>query len=499
MARDFISVGSIYKNRFLADKAAILFKEQTITYAQLDDQVIAHANYLKGAGVRPGDKVILNLGNRPEFLYLYLGVVRCAAAIVPVNPMLTLHELTYIAKDSGAKYIVIGEGILTSHHYTAETLAETLGVQVLILDAALAAEIARAPREDFDLAPDEDDISTFLYTSGTTGNPKAAMLSHKNLAGNAGQAEEFWFVTNQDIVMCVLPMFHVFAFTLCILMPLRVGGTISLIETFAPKTVIADLLERPVSIFMGVPTMLMGITEIMKKEGIRLPNLRIAAYGGASTPLQLFNTMVELGIPPSEGFGLTEGSPAVLLNPAGKGRALACGVPISGVECRLVDEYDNDVPEGEVGELLCRGPNIMQGYYNRPEETAEALRGGWLHTGDLAKRDADDYYYIVDRKKDVIIDSGLNIYPREIEEVLYKHPDIKDAAVIGVPDNRRGEIVIAYIVLKDPEETFHEEDILYWLREYLAVYKLPRRIVVLDDLPRNSTGKILKRLLKEQA
>jgi long-chain acyl-CoA synthetase len=250
---------------------------------------------------------------------------------------------------------------------------------------------------------------------------------------------------------------------------------------------------------MGVPAMLMVITEIKKKEGIRFPTLRIAAYGGASTPLQLFNTMVELGIPPSEGFGLTEGSPAVLLNPAGKGRALACGVPISGVECRLVDEDDNDVPEGEVGELIARGPNIMQGYYNRPEETAAALRGGWLHTGDLAKRDADDYYYIVDRKKDMVIVSGLNVYPREVEEVLYKHPDIKDAAVIGVPDKLRGEVVIAYIVPKNPDQHLHHKEILRWLREYLATYKLPRRIVVLADLPRNSTGKILKRLLKEQA
>jgi long-chain acyl-CoA synthetase len=499
MQRNFTTVGSIYKCRFSADKPVVQFKGRTITYSQLDDRVVAHANYLKAAGVRPGDKVILDMGNCPEFLYTYLGVVRNAAVIVPVNPMLTLHELAYIAKDSDAKYLMIGADILKSRNLTPELAARALGVRVIVSGAELSAEIDRAPREDFDLVPDEETISTFLYTSGTTGSPKAAMLTHKNLAGNARQVEEFWHMVASDRVMCVLPMFHVFAFTLCILAPLKAGATISLIEAFAPKTVIAELVEKEITVFMGVPAMLMVITEIMKKENIRFPKLRIVGYGGASTPLQLFNTMVELGLPPAEGFGLTEGSPAVLLNPDGKGRALSCGKPISGVECRIVDENDNDVPPGGVGELIARGPNIMKGYYNRPEETAEALRGGWLHTGDLAKKDEDDYYYIVDRKKDMAIVSGLNVYPREVEEALHKHPGIKDAAVIGVPDELRGEVIIAYIVPKDPGQKPQQKEILHWLRDYLAVYKLPRRIIVMDSLPRNSTGKILKRLLKEQA
>jgi long-chain acyl-CoA synthetase len=412
--------------------------------------------------------------------------------------MLTLNELIYIAQDSDAEYLMISEDVLASHKFTPEALATALGVRVIVSDQALAAEIASAPCEDFDLAESAETISTYLYTSGTTGSPKAAMLSHRNLAGNAGQVEEFWKIAASDLVMCVLPMFHVFAFTLCILSPLRAGGTISILETFSPKAVISEILEKGITVFMGVPAMLMVLTEIMKKDNIRFPNLRIAAYGGASTPLQLFNTMVELGIPPAEGFGLTEGSPAVLLNPLGKARALSCGVPITGVECRIVDENDNEVPIGEVGELIARGPNIMMGYYKRPEETAIALHNGWLHTGDLAKKDEDDYYYIVDRIKDMVIVSGLNVYPREIEEALYKHPDIRDAAVIGIPDKLRGEVVIAYVVLKEPGKNIHHKEILRWLRDYLAVYKLPRRIIVIDDLPRNSTGKILKRLLKEQ-
>ena len=502
MAKGFTSIGQIYKENYRADKPAIWFKDETITYGELDDHVIAYANFLKGVGVKQGDKVMLNMGNTPAFLYTYLGVVRNAAVIVPVNPMLTLPELTYIAKDSEAKFMVIAEAILGAAGLTAEAFGEALGVRVFVYNEAMAAEIAKAPREDFDYAENDETVSTFLYTSGTTGGPKAAMLMHKNLAGNAGQAQEFWYVDDRDTVMCVLPMFHVFAFTLCILLPLKAGCTICLIESFAPKTVIAELTEKKISIFMGVPTMLMVITDIMKKERLRFPNMRIAAYGGASTPLVLFNTLVELGLPPSEGFGLTEASPAVLLNPAGKGRALACGQPISGVECRIVDENDNDLPVGEVGELLFRGPNMMKGYYNRPEETAEALRGGWMHTGDLAKRDEDDYYYIVDRKKDMIIVSGLNVYPREVEELLYKHPRIKDAAVIGVPDDLRGESACAYVVLTEPdtpENPFHHRELLRWMKESLAAYKLPRRIVVVDDLPRNSTGKVLKRMLKEQA
>jgi long-chain acyl-CoA synthetase len=498
MQQKLITVGSIYKKRFVAEKTAILFKGEEISYAEVDDQVIAYANYLKQIGVRPGTKVMLDMGNCPAFLYTYLGTTRNAAVIVPVNAMLTLNELVYIAKDSDAEYLMISEEVLASHKFTTEKLAAELGVRVIVSDDALAAEIATAPREDYDLAADEETISTYLYTSGTTGSPKAAMLSHRNLAGNAGQVEEFWNFSASDLVMCVLPMFHVFAFTLCILSPLRSGGTISIIESFAPKTVIAEILEKEITVFMGVPAMLMVITEIMKKDNIRFPKLRLAAYGGASTPLQLFNTMVELGIPPAEGFGLTEGSPAVLLNPLGKARALSCGVPITDVACRIVDENGNDVPVGEVGELIARGPNIMKGYYNRPEETEIALHGGWLHTGDLAKKDEDDYYYIVDRIKDMAIVSGLNVYPREIEEVLYKHPEIRDAAVIGVPDKLRGEVTIAYIVLKDPSKTVHHKEILRYLREYLATYKIPRRIVVIDDLPRNSTGKILKRMLKEQ-
>ena len=495
---NWCSVGRVYKNHYEAAEPALWYKDQTITYGELDDQVLAFANYLRMRGVKPGDKVILDLGNTPAFLYTYLGTVRNGAVIIPVNPMLTLPELTFIAKDSDASWLVIGEAVLNSHKLSAQKAAEALGVEVLVWGEALAAEIEKAPREDFDLAENEETVSTFLYTSGTTGGPKAAMLMHKNLIGNATQAEGFWYVDDRDTFMCVLPMFHVFAFTLCILLPLKAGCSISLIESFTPKGVMSELTDKEITVFMGVPTILMVITDVMKKEGIRFPKLRIAAYGGAATPIVLYNAMIELGLPPAEGFGLTEGSPAVLLNPVGGSRALSCGKPISGVECRIVDENDNDLPVGEVGELLFRGLNMMKGYYNRPRETAETLRGGWMHTGDLAKRDEDDYYYIVDRKKDMIIVSGLNIYPREVEEVLYSHPRIKDAAVIGVPDDLRGEAVLAYIVLKDPENPFYHKELLRWMRESLAAYKLPRRIIVLDDLPRNSTGKILKRVLKEQ-
>jgi long-chain acyl-CoA synthetase len=493
------TVGSIYRSNWNPDKTALIFKDRTWTYAELDDAVRAHANYFKGLGISSGERVILNMPNSPEFLFTYLGVVRNAAVIVPVNPLLTMRELAYTVKDSGAKYLVIKDSVLAMHDFTKRQLTDELGVKVFVADEAFERNAAGAVRDDFDEVKDPGEISTFLYTSGTTGGPKAAMLMHSNLVSNAGQAEEFWHVTAADSFICVLPMFHVFAFTLCILLPLKTGGTIALLESFTPKGVIQTLVEKEISIFMGVPAMLMVITDAMKKDGVTFPKLRFAAYGGASTPLTLFNTLVELGLPPAEGFGLTEGSPAVLLNPAGKGRAMSCGVPVPGTECRIVDENDEDVPVGEVGELVFRGPNMMKGYYNRPEETAEALRGGWMHTGDIAKKDGDDYYYIVDRKKDVIIVSGLNVYPREVEEALFEHPLVAEAAVIGESDPSRGEVVVAYIVLKEGAGEIHHRELLRFLKPRVAQYKMPRRIHFIGALPRNSSGKVLKRMLREQS
>ena len=491
------SVGQIYKQNYEADKPAILFKDEVITYSQLDDHVIAFANYFKGKGIVKGDKVILNTVNSPEFTFAYLGVVRNGAVIVPINPMLTIEEMKFIASDSSANYMIIHEGIMLKQGFTPESLSETLGLKVFVLNEALLAEVKAAPREDFDMINDSQEISTFLYTSGTTGIPKAAMLTHANLLENARQCVIGLGCEANDVFMCVLPLFHVFAFTTCQLQPFYVGATVDIVEAFLPKVVISEMLEKQITLFLGVPAMYMVLIEA-GKNNIKFPKLRRAVSGGSALPVEVYEqTWNVINIPVIEGYGLTESSPASSFNPYdGVQKPGSIGKILDGIDFIIADADDNEVPVGEVGELLLRGPNVMLGYYNRPQETEDALRNGWLHTGDLAKVDEEDYIYIVDRKKDMINVAGLNVYPREIEEVLYKHPMIKDAAVIGVDNKLRGEIVVAYIVLKEGEEVHHKE-ILRWLKERLAAYKLPRRIEVLDDLPRNNAGKILKRKLKE--
>ncbi|MDR2163523.1 MAG: long-chain fatty acid--CoA ligase [Clostridiales Family XIII bacterium] len=496
--KNVTTVGQIYKNNYSADKPAILFKGEVITYAQLDDRVMAFANLLKSKGVASGDKVILNTVNSPEFVYIYLGTVRNAAIIVPINPMLTLEEMKYIASDSKAKFLVMHEGIMMKQGLTPDVLSEALGITVIPIGESLIAEASSASRDDYDMVADGGEVSTFLYTSGTTGQPKAAMLTHDNLVTNAWQCVVNLEAREDDVLMCVLPMFHVFAFTTCILLPLIDGETIDIVESFTPKTVISELIEKQVSLFLGVPAMYMILVEAGKKD-IKFPKLRTAVCGGSALPVEIYNQVREtIGLPIIEGYGLTEASPACFFNPpSGTQKPGSIGKAMTGIDYRIGDENDEDMPPGEVGELLLKGPNIMLGYYGREAETAETLRNGWLHTGDLAKKDEDGYVYIVDRKKDMIIVSGLNVYPREVEEALYKHPKIKDAAVIGVQDGLRGEKVMAYIVPKEGEEV-HSKEILRWLKERLAAYKIPRHIEFKEDLPRNSTGKIMKRMLREE-
>jgi len=300
----------------------------------------------------------------------------------------------------------------------------------------------------------------------------------------------------EDVFMCVLPMFHVFAYTAAIILPLFLGATVVIIETFHPKTVMGSLIENNVTVFLGVPAMYMMFIEAAKNN-VFFPKLRIAISGGAPLPVDVYHKASEIAhLPIIEGYGLTEASPSSAFNPpSGVHKPGSIGPAIAEVEAMIAGENDVELPIGEVGELLLRGPNVMQGYYKRPEDTAEALRGGWLHTGDLAKMDEDRYIYIVDRKKDMIIVAGLNVYPREVEEALFNHPKVRDAAVVGEQDALRGESVVAYVVLKEGE-TAHHKEILRWLRERLATYKIPRRLEFVDELPRNSSGKIQKNKLR---
>ncbi len=491
-------VGNIYKTNYDPDKIAINFKGESVTYKQLDSSVRKYTSLLSELGIQKNDKVILSCMNSPEFIYSYFGTVRNGAVIVPINLMLTMEEIAYIVKNSEAKYMIIQPVIMEKGNLSKEAIEGALGIKVIVLDEVLKSKVEAAEESEENPEASMDSISTFLYTSGTTGRQKAAMLTHKNLVDNTEQCFLGIGAKPEDHFMCVLPMFHVFAFTACILIPLWAGATVTILETFQPKEVIETLVKGRITVFMGVPAMY-NVLLHGAKENIQFPDLRLAISGGAALPVEIYRqTRAIMNLPVIEGYGLTEASPGVAFNPYdGIQKEGSIGLPIPNVECRIFDENDNEVEAGVVGELVVRGTNVMQGYYKEPEQTEAALRNGWLHTGDLAKKDDEDYIFIVDRKKDMIVVSGLNVYPREVEEVIYKHPKIKEAAVVGAEDRLRGEVAIAHVVLKDGED-MHARELLRFLKEHLAAYKTPRNIVFVDELPKSSSGKILKRLLRDK-
>lgn len=491
-------VGNIFKKEYHPNSIAIKFKGNDITYEQLDQTVNQYASLLSKLGVKAEERVLLSCPNSPEFIYSYLSVVKNGAIIVPMNLQLTMDEITYLVNDSGAKFMLMHPAILKAIKHSIGSLEELLGIKIIVLDEVFQGMISKIQLEVAQDFTDEDAVSTFLYTSGTTGKPKAAMLTHKNLIANAEQCRIAFDSTVNDNYMCVLPMFHVFGFTVSVLNPLWAGATVTILEKFHPKEVLESFLNDEVTVFAGVPTMYVLLLEAWKNS-ITFPKLRLAISGGAAMPVEILKQAKDiLNLPVVEGYGLTESSPVVSFNPLhGIQKAGSIGIPLAGIECKIVDDNDMELPAGVVGELITIGDNVMLGYFNKEKETAEALKNGWLHTGDLAKKDEDGYLYIVDRKKDLIITGGLNVYPREVEEVIYQYSKVKEAAVVGIEDKLRGEFVKAFIVLKEGEECTSKE-ILGYLKEHLAGYKLPRKIEFMAALPKNGSGKILKRMLKIQ-
>ncbi len=492
-------VGTIYKNACNAKSTALKFKESSISYEQLDRTVTRYAAYFRETGLKTGERVILSCTNSPEFIYSYFGVVRNGGIIVPINLLLTMEEIAYLIKDSEAKIMIIHPIILQKAKITRESIQNALDIKVIVLDEDFKNSISKVSAENFEDFNDQEAISTFLYTSGTTGKQKAAMLTHKNLVFNSEQCRLGLKGKPEDNYMCVLPMFHVFAFTACVLMPLWSGATVTIMESFQPKEVVESLIRDRITVFMGVPAMYVVLLEA-GKNNVGFPDLRLAVSGGAALPVEIFRQAKEiLKLPVVEGYGLTEASPAVSFNPLdGAQKEGSIGLPLPYEECRIIDENDMELPVGEVGELAVRGDNVMLGYFRQEEETKRTLRNGWLHTGDMAKKDEEGYIYIVDRKKDMVIVGGLNVYPREVEEIIYQYSKVKEAAVIGLEDKLRGEYVKAFVVLKEGE-TCTARELLRYMRERLAAYKLPREIDFITELPKNSAGKILKRVLKENA
>jgi long-chain acyl-CoA synthetase len=477
---------------------AIRLGEVELSYGELDERSARLATLLSEKGIGPGDRVGVMLPNVPEFPVAYYGVLRAGAIVVPMNVLLKRREIAFYLEDSGAKLLLAWHGFLEeARNGAADAGAELVGVE----PASFASILAEHKPTPGLVDTAEDDTAVILYTSGTTGKPKGAELTHTNLFRNADVSSRTTSEIGQgDVVLGALPLFHSFGQTVSMNASLKVGACLTLVPRFDPGEALETMQRDGVSHFYGVPTMYGALLHHPERESFDTSALRICITGGASMPVEVLRGFEDaFGAKVMEGYGLSETSPVACSNhPDRERKAGSIGTPIEGVEMQLVDEDDKPVPRGEVGEVVIRGHNIMKGYWQRPDATAEAMRGGWFHSGDMARTDKDGYFYIVDRKKDMIIRGGYNVYPREVEEVLYEHPKIREAAVVGVPHDEWGEEIGAAVVLHEGEEMAPEEVSAY-VKERIAAYKYPRVVWFLDDLPKGPTGKILKREIEPPA
>jgi len=477
---------------------AIRLGEVELSYGELDERSARLAALLQKHGFQPGDRVGVMLPNVPEFPIAYYGVLRAGGIVVPMNVLLKRREIAFYLEDSGAELLLAWHGFAEEARGGAtDASAETIEVE----PASFAETLAGLEPTPGLAGTAEDDTAVILYTSGTTGKPKGAELTHMNLFRNADVSSRTTSEISQgDVVLGALPLFHSFGQTVSMNASLKVGACLTLVPRFDPGEALATMQRDGVTHFYGVPTMYGALLHHPERESFDTSKLRICITGGASMPVEVLRGFEDaFGAKVMEGYGLSETSPVACSNHPDKERkAGSIGTPIEGVEMQVVDEDDNPVAQGEVGEIAIRGHNIMKGYWQRPDATSEAMRGGWFHSGDMARTDEDGYFYIVDRKKDLIIRGGYNVYPREVEEVLYEHPKIREAAVVGVPHDEWGEEIGAAVVLHEGEELAPEEVSAY-VKERIAAYKYPRVVWFLDDLPKGPTGKILKREIEPPA
>lgn len=487
------------------DQPAILFADSNVTFAQVDQQSDAVAAALAEQGVGKGDRVALYCVNSAEFAIAYAGIVKAGAVVVPVNLLLNPREILYILKDAGVTGLIYHQLMAASVAAFRDELA-TLGFAVCIggedanpqdLDfAALCRSGAPTPRPVLD--PDED-LAAILYTSGTTGHPKGAMLTHRNLVSNTCSVKAaLQLRAGEDRLLVVLPMFHSFAATVGTLTPLLHGFSLAPVPKFDPVTVSEVIEAVGATVFLGVPSMYNVLLRMPEEQVRRWSSIRFCVSGGAAMPEAIMHQFEErFGVPVCEGDGPTECSPVTCVNPVdGVRKPASVGLPVPEVEMEIYDDAGQRIGIDSIGEICVKGPNVMKGYWNLPEETAESFFGEWVRTGDLGYKDADGYVYIVDRKKDMIIVNGMNVYPRMVEELLYAHPAILEAAVVGEPSELHGEIPVAYVVLKQDEQ-LAAADIRAYCRENLGRHEVPRKIQLCPNLPKNAAGKILKRELRK--
>ncbi|WP_156289666.1 acyl-CoA synthetase [Oceanobacillus salinisoli] len=488
-----------------SERLALVYKDKRFTYKQFNERVNELANAFVEMGIRKGERVNALLYNTNEMLESMFACSKIGAIFVPINYRLSVEEVYYIVNDSTGSLFIYDSRMRTlvdELRNKKSSIREYIHVGNNPHDADFLYEevLSSSSKEEpgYDVAL--DDVHIMMYTSGTTGRPKGAMLTHGNTLWNAINMMNYLPVQQSDTTIGVAPLFHIGGMS-CSVTPLFYkGGTVFLDDVFNPESVLQKIQDERITFMFLVPAMWQALTEVKDFEKYDLSSLRICECGGAPCPIPVIEKFQEKGVEFYEGFGLTETAPFVsLLDSKNSLRKHgSVGKTPMHVEVRIVDEYDRDVPVGDVGELVVKGPNVMKGYWNKPEATREAIRDGWFHTGDLAKFDEENFIYIVDRMKDMIITGGENVYPIEIEQHLYKHPNIREVAVIGYPDQKWGESIKVIASLKDSKNTITLDDIRDYLDGKVARFKLPKQLEVVEELPRNATGKILKMALRER-
>ena len=487
--------------RHFPDRPAIIFGERTITYRELDRAVNRTAHGLRELGVGTGDRVALFLPNIPEFPVSYLAVQKLGAIAVSVNARLTTEELRYVLEDSGAKVLLTTEGLFAQ----ARPLVGELPAlrHVVVCEGAVPGhrtlEQLGAGQPDALRALDleRDAPAAILYTSGTTGRQKGATLSHGNVVSNMHGVQHCLRTDPTDRLLLFLPLFHCFGQNFVMNAGLNAGAALVLHRRFDAQAVLASIEAHGVTVFLAVPTVYIGLLGAGTPPE-RLASIRFYFSAAATLPVDVAEQWRRrFGRPIHEGYGLTETSPFAAFNHEYDPRPGTVGEPIENVEMRVLDENGAEVPAGSWGEIAIRGPNVMLGYWNRPEETARALREGWFRTGDIGYVDDAGYFHLVDRSKDMINSAGLKIWPREVEEVLYRHPAVGECAVVGAPDPLKGEVVKAFIAVRR-DARLDADEVVAFCRVSMAAYKVPRIVQFVEELPKSPTGKILKRVLREK-
>lgn len=500
----------------------IIYKNNTVLYKKLDEYINRLTHSFITLGVKPGDRVAIILRNSPEFIITYFALMRLGAIAVPVNFLLKPPETEFILRDAQTVGIVthlsffhdvkaagrnvpdVRFFIIVGYPNQIKTSSDGIAIhQAVISYSKLLSESSAEPYHACDdIGPET--VAMFIYTSGTTGKPKGVMLTHNNLLSNIDACIQATGVNTKDRFICVLPMFHSFAWLVCVLLPLYLGAKIIVVESIKPfGNVMKAIFHHKVTMFVAVPQIFSALTKLpfFRPLNVFVP-VQLCISGAAPLPSHVLEKFQKkFNIPLIEGYGLTETSPVVTLNPVkGPRKAGSIGIPVTGVEVKIIDEKGKDISSTtHVGEICVRGPNVMKGYHGRPEETAQVLsKDGWFKTGDMGYIDEDGYIYVVDRKKDLIISKGLNIYPKEVEDVLIQYPSVAEAAVVGVTRADGDEVVIAYIVPREGKSVDIKEMRLY-CKKNIASYKVPREIIISSELPKNTLGKVLKTKLREEA